>query len=208
MKPGVYHAQHENLDYLVRLYDKTLDWYKIADTKGQLLLTLNGVFITVVATTVFDRPQDLGSRLAAAGSVGLVLVLLSAACLAGSLLSTVICLYSRLSDSHLKRLASQEFGVNPADPTTYRPVIAGWFGFIASVSSAAQQSAGSAAANHMPEYLQTIDRGSERQMLAAQVVALSKNVLIKHRWVDRAWFLAGCALLGLIGFGVAYTSGV
>jgi len=60
----------------------------------------------------------------------------------------------------------------------------------------------------MRDYLQIIDRNAEGQMLASQVVALAQNVLIKHRWVDRGWLLAGCALLGLVGFGVAYISGV
>lgn len=165
------------------------------------------MFITVVTTTVFAQPQDLVERLAAAGIAGAVFVLFSAASIAGSVLCAVTCLYSRLSDARLGRIADQQFGVDPTDRNTYSPRIAGWFGFIASISRSARREGGLAAARFMPEYLQVIDRDAEREMLASQVVALSQNVLLKHRWVDRGWVLAGGALVGLVAFGLAYVVG-
>jgi hypothetical protein len=89
---------------------------------------------------------------------------------------------------------------------TYKPEIAGWFGFIGSIAMAARDE-GVQAQHLMRDYLQTIDDDAERTMLAAQVVALSHNVLRKHRWVDRGWLLAGAALLGLIVFGLTYAAG-
>lgn len=32
------------------IYASALDWYKVADSKGQLLLTLNGVYITALSS--------------------------------------------------------------------------------------------------------------------------------------------------------------
>lgn len=207
MSNGAPEPHVANLEYLRRLHEKTFEWYKIADSKGQLLLTLNGVFITVVSTTIFDRPQDLAGRLAAAGVAGLVTALFSAICVAGSVLSAVLCLYSRLSDARLSRLTGQDLGVDPNDPSTFKPAIAGWFGFIASIAGAARREEGAVAPSHMQDYLHGLDDNAEREMLASQVVALSHNVLIKHRWVDRGWLLAGAALIGLIGFGLAYVTG-
>jgi hypothetical protein len=50
------------LEYSREVYTLTLDWYKVADSKGQLLLTLNGVYITVLSSIAIASSQGLFKR--------------------------------------------------------------------------------------------------------------------------------------------------
>jgi hypothetical protein len=44
------------------VYSSMIDWYKVADTKGQLLLTLNGIYITVLSSVAIASPHTLVNR--------------------------------------------------------------------------------------------------------------------------------------------------
>jgi hypothetical protein len=35
------------VEYARRMYDRVIDWYKVAESKAQLILTVNGVFVSV-----------------------------------------------------------------------------------------------------------------------------------------------------------------
>jgi hypothetical protein len=111
-----------------------VDWYKVADTKAQLLVTLDGIFITVLATTMFAKPDELQPRLDAAGPVGLAFVALSAVTMTLSITCALGCLYSRISAAKLRRLTTGDLHVDPGNPSTYHEGIAGWFGYIASIA--------------------------------------------------------------------------
>jgi hypothetical protein len=50
------------LDYLRHLYADLLGWYRSADTKGQILLTVNGVLVTVLAGAGRARARMLLGR--------------------------------------------------------------------------------------------------------------------------------------------------
>jgi hypothetical protein len=53
--PKLSHA----LDYSRRVYERTLEWYKNADAKAQVILTLDGAFSTFLTTSIFKAPDDL-----------------------------------------------------------------------------------------------------------------------------------------------------
>jgi len=198
----------ENHDYLTRLNTLTVDWYKVADAKGQLLLTLDGAFVTIVATTVFAAPDELDSRLKVAGPIGQTLIVLAAGSIAFSIVCALLCLHSRISSSQLTRITHDEMAVRPSDASTYHAGIAGWFGHIATISKSKLPATASGTAGPiLATYLQGIGRDQERTVLALGIVALSSNVLEKHRWVNRGWLLAGVSLLALVGFGLSYALG-
>ncbi len=52
-----------SLDYSRRLYGNIHDWYKNADTKARILLTLAGVFLSFLTSTAFTKKNDLDSIL-------------------------------------------------------------------------------------------------------------------------------------------------
>jgi hypothetical protein len=52
-------ASDAGLAYLRNCYAAVLDWYKVADSKAQLIVTLNGLVITVVTGTALASPDEL-----------------------------------------------------------------------------------------------------------------------------------------------------
>lgn len=117
----------QNVEYLRRLYENTLDWYKVADSKGQLILTLSGA-ITVfgVLGLLDDQPRTLsGPPLYVALSAMAVL------CLA--IYCAVEALHSNLTESSLRRL-HQLADVGPGRVTSDSPQVLSWFGMISTLS--------------------------------------------------------------------------
>jgi hypothetical protein len=122
-----------NLLYLRNVYANIFEWYKIADAKAQLLLTLDGVFITVVTTTSLAKPEEIRQRINSAGALSGTFAALSAFLVALSVTSALTCLRSRLSNT---RRIHRDLGIKPSDPSTYSPSIALWYGLIGSVAKA------------------------------------------------------------------------
>jgi EamA domain-containing membrane protein RarD len=78
------------------LYASALDWYKVADSKGQLLLTLNGVYITVRSSLTIASSQNLAKLHTSLPPATWFLLAGAAVATAISILMAVACLYSRL----------------------------------------------------------------------------------------------------------------
>lgn len=176
-------------DYLPRLYDDVLAWYRSADAKAQLLLTLDGVFVTVTAAAVFAKPEELVARKASISVLAWVLLAAAAVGVVSSVICAIACLYSRLSTANIDRLIS-DWGVLPDDVESYRPAVGWWFGFIAVLPRP-----------QITTFLQRMDGDLQQEALANNVALLSVNVLSKHRWANRGWILAssGIVLLALSG---------
>jgi hypothetical protein len=163
----------ENLGFLRALHDDAMAWYRGAESKGQILLTVDGVIITVLAGIVFGDPAEVGARIDAFGPLTRALLGTTAAALLGSLLAAAMCLRSRLQP------------VGSAEPVAAN---AWWFG------SLARMDPGQAV-----DLLQAADLRFEREALAAQLPVLSRNVLAKHRWANAGWALTAAALACLVG---------
>jgi len=53
------------LEYSRSVFEHLMDWYKVADAKGRLLLTLNGIYITVLSSVALASPHNLINHKAA-----------------------------------------------------------------------------------------------------------------------------------------------
>jgi hypothetical protein len=179
-------------EYLRRLHDDVLSWYRTADAKAQLILTLDGIFITIVSANIFVKPDELQARKESFGPVAWSLLGLAAAAMVCSIASAVVCLHSRLKDADPRRIKTN-LGIDPTQEETYIPAIAWWFGFLATLPR-----------DKVSKYLSTVDDRLEQQILAVEVVALSVNVLRKHRWVNRGWIFAASSLASIVLAGAAY----
>jgi hypothetical protein len=89
----------ESLDYARRLYSNVLQWYDNADRKGQLVLTVDGIFLTILSSTLTTKARDIGQIATEFEAVtwGALCVMLLA--VIGSLYSAVMCLVSRHSET-------------------------------------------------------------------------------------------------------------
>ena len=84
------------LTYARRLYERVVDWYKNADAKAQIILTLDGAFLTFLTTSIFQSPDEL-TKITQRFNHGTWLCLLAMClCLIGSIVSALMCLWSRI----------------------------------------------------------------------------------------------------------------
>jgi hypothetical protein len=183
------------LEYARRLYANVLDWYKLADTKAQLLLTIDGAFITIIAGAVFGNPEELSDRVRRFGPETWVLLAVSALALLLSVGCAALCLWSRtgLGERSIRRLMRRELGVDPERRSSYTPRVAWWFGMIAMLEP-----------RHIAETIKGADAQFERDALVSQIVVLSRNVLKKHLWVNRGWALAAASAGSLVALTATY----
>jgi hypothetical protein len=175
------------LTYSRSVYASLIAWYKVADSKGQLLLTLNGIYITVLSSIVLVSPRDLVNRKTNLPPV--TWLFLGAAALATviSILSAIESLHSRLSDAKLDNIRDHFFEPNPGGPDHYRPAVTFWFGTIARLDRGIGL-----------RMLRSADETFELEALTEEIFLLAPNVLAKHRWVNRGWVAAGASLLLLL----------
>jgi hypothetical protein len=176
------------LTYSRSIYASIMDWYSVADTKGQLLLTLNGIYITVLSSIVIISPKDLANRKASLTPVTWLFLGGAAAATIVSILSAIACLRSRLSNSKLdKDTRDLLVKTNSTGRDTYRPAVTFWFGTIARMDERIGT-----------KMLQSADEAFELEALIEEIFLLARYVLTKHRWVNRGWIAAGASLLLLL----------
>jgi hypothetical protein len=177
--------------YLRSVYADIFAWYKIADAKGQLILTLDGALITVATGFVLANPGQVAAQERGFGWETWMFLAVSSLALIASVVSAVICLYSQLSGTSLHDVDSN-------NGATYIPANAYWFGAIAAIAARDKQKT--------VNYLKTAPRNPEFEIevLANEIVTFSPNVLKKHKWANYAWLLTSISLIFLFAMSVSY----
>jgi hypothetical protein len=172
------------------MYASTRDWYTSAETKAQLLLAVNGTFITLLFGVLFSRPSDVRAGTGHFGMDTWAFMGVSIAALAGAIVFAALCLWS------LHGKSATEFArlkVDPSNPDSYRAEVLWYFGHVARLQSDA-----------VAERLLRADRSFEAQVLTYHVVDLARKVLRKHRWVNVGWILTTLALIALAAAGTSF----
>ena len=179
-----------NVEYLRHIYAMTRAWYTAAETKAQLLLAVNGLFVTVLFGILFGNSDDRHLGASSFGSGTWVLISLSAVALVIAIICAALCLWS------LHGRAKSEFdrlGVDPERPASYTPEVLWYFGHIAYLKRRA-----------VKERLRSVDRRFEIDTLSYHVVDLAHKVLRKHRYVNAGWAFTALALITLVGTGASF----
>jgi hypothetical protein len=172
------------------MYDRVIDWYKVAETKAQLLLTVNGAFVTVAFGLVSGSIEELRRSLDAAGALTWLFLTLAVVALSGSISAAAATLLSQ-HGRHIREDFAK-LDIDPNDESTYRPEGMWYFGHIAQLQWRGVQS-----------MLQDADDDLEVKVLTYNVHGLSKTVLRKHRLVNLGWLLATVTLLSLIAGAIS-----
>ena len=180
------------LTYSRGVYAATLDWYKVADSKGQLLLTLNGVYITVLSSVLIASSQNLLKRHASLPSATWFLLAAAAIAAAISILWAIACLRSQLSNTRLDEPGSPFTEPDEQGGTRYRPAAMHWFGTIARLDRGIGL-----------KMLQSADETFELSAVTEDIFFLAEKVLAKHRSANRGWAAAGASLLFLLAAAVS-----
>jgi hypothetical protein len=180
------------LAFALGVYTSTLDWYKVADSKGQLLLALNGVYITVLSSVTIASSQKLVKLRISLPPTAWFLLAGAAVATAISILMAIACLYSRLSDARLKKLRESFTEQDAQGGVRYRPAALYWFGTIAYVDRGIGL-----------KMLRSADEAFELSAVTEDLLLLARRVLAKHRWANWGWVAAGASLLLLLAAAVS-----
>jgi len=183
-------ASPANVEYARRVYDRVIDWYKVAESKAQLLLTVSGAFVTVAFGLLSGSIADLKRSLESAGALPWLFLTVAVVALCGSIAAAAATLLSQ----HGRHIRDDfaKLGIDPQDEATYRPEAMWYFGHIAQLQWQGVQST-----------LRDADDALEVKVLTYNVHGLAKTVLRKHRLINAGWLLTTVTLLSLIAAGVS-----
>ena len=181
------------LEYIQRLHSDVMDWYNRADTKAQVILTLDAAFLTFVATGILQS-KDAVIQLP---EITLILLFGVAISLIVSIYSAIACIWSRIhSKEHLSKVL-KESGVVLSDSTTYSPHTSWFFQYVSALEI-----------NEFEQRVQSIDITFEIKALTYQTYILSENVSKKHHYVNRGFIFSAISLLFLLLSAISFVISV
>jgi hypothetical protein len=157
-----------------------------------------GVFVSFLTSTVFTKKQDMQSILNLFGIETWMLLLFMVAFLIAAIISALQCLRSRLADpedieEHLQNIVKDSEGKDRQWPETM------WFfGMIAQLNDR----------RRFQSRFHEFTGEDELRALSSQIFIVSKNVLRKHRWVNRGFLFIALTLLAFLASGVSYVARV
>lgn len=186
--------QEPALEYSRLLFANILDWYKNADLKAQILLTFDGIFLSILDSSVFGKNDKIVEILSYFGTETWILLGGMILTLIGSIYSALGCIRSRLADpveitNHLLEIV-QDSGLK----LYQKPDTMWFFGHIARLKD-------------RKRFQQRLEQFSEKDELTAissQIFILSKNVLMKHAWVNRGFILIAVTLILFLAAATSY----
>lgn len=168
------------LGFLRHRFDSTQNWYKSAETKAQLVLTLNGVFIGFIGKNVFlnEKTTELLQTISfsAQAVVGIMLM-----CIAASIIFALLCVRTRFVKLDLQKYAQYD---EKGNVEKYDERFIFFFGFLGQMKS-----------DVLIKQLEKFGPSEEFKILAHNIVIFSKNVAAKHRMVNISFLLFGCSLI-------------
>jgi hypothetical protein len=187
-------ARPAALAYSQLVFANVFDWYKSADAKAQIILTLDGALVAFLTTSVFKNPADLSEIAHKFTAWTWVLLISMCLCLAGSIMSALACLWSRvfLLAERDTVLVEEKKRIKEG-PAKYSPNVMLFFKTICWLEH-----------DKFQEQLGTTDAAFHIKAFASQAYLLSKRVYAKHMWVNAGFVLAGVSLILFLASGVSY----
>lgn len=181
------------IEHLRELRATQQHWYRTAETKAQLVLTVDGLFLTFLTTSVITKRDDVVRTTATFGPETWLFLAGMALALALSIYSSVICLASRgMRRKHLRDVLEHHH-VDPGKAHTYPPEVTMFFYYL-----------GSLPAGQYAERMLTAGPEFIIRALANDIISSSGPIIAKHRWINRAFTLTGITLGFFLFTGVSY----
>jgi hypothetical protein len=203
-KPGGSAAAAPSLDhsaavnYAQNLFATTIDWYKSADLKAQIILTLDGALIAFLTSSLFKTPSEVSQLTQHLTGRTWFLLMAMCVCLFGSIVSALMCLWSRIflggkGDSVLELEKKQ---INESGKP-YSPNVMLFFRTISWLDH-----------DRFQEQLVSTDAAFHIRALASQSYLLSRRVYVKHMLVNAGFVLSGASFLLFLASGMSYLAGL
>jgi hypothetical protein len=180
--------KEQPLKYINAVYTHVEHWYENADRKAQIVLVLDGAFLSFITSQAFTKAVDLQEITVCFGTETTLLLTLMALSLAASILSAIICLHPRLHAERDKTESMLKDEIGKRDPAEPIPARLSWFfGYLAQFDQ-----------ERVARQLQNVDDSFAAEALAHEAAKFSRNVLQKHSWADRAFLFASSSLILLL----------
>jgi hypothetical protein len=183
----------ESVEYARRLYEDVRGWYDSADTKAQVVLAIDGAFLAFLTNAIFSKPEDLRAIVNLFSSVTWVLLALTTLSLVLSIISAILCLWSRVYSSRQLQAFIDATPGEEAEPHRYAPR-AMWF----------FQTVGCLDQSRFRSTLKAFDASAETEAMVSQIQILAKNVRTKHRAVNAGFVLSATTLVLFLAAGLCY----
>jgi hypothetical protein len=187
------HSYATAADHQWKLEDSLRYWYSAAETKAQVVLTLNGVFLAFITGSILANREAAARTIAIFGAETWVFIAGMSMGSAGSITCAVCCLLARGVRAKRTREVLYRYGVDPDRADTYVPEVAIFFADLAELRP-----------DLYAERMLLINHQFVVRALASMNVEWSKAIRRKHRWVNRAFVLTGVALGFFICMSVSY----
>jgi hypothetical protein len=168
-------------------------WYQSAETKAQLVLTVNGLFVTFLTAAVLAGRPEAERATAVFGPETWAFLAGLSLCLGLAIMSAVTCLASRGTGRRKLRRLLSHYAVDPDKAETYAPELTVFFHFLTALKAAP-----------FTERLRGADQDFIVQALASDIIDFAPYVAAKHRWVNRAFILTGMTLGFFLATGISY----
>jgi hypothetical protein len=181
------------LKYTRRLYENVIGWYKNADFKAQVVLTLNGAFISFLTGSIFLKRSELSDLLSVIGPETFLLFAILAASIGISIIFALCCLYSRHKSAECKKEIRGNTSKLGREDGGYPPDFMWFFECIRHLDK-----------NRFRVQLNTLDEKFEIDALANEISILSENVSKKHTWVNSSFVGFAVGLLAFLGMAISY----
>jgi Pycsar effector protein len=183
------------VDYSRRLLELVINWYNNADSKAQVILTLDGAFLTFLTSSILSSPDELAKIIGRFGPDTWLFLILMGISLVASIVSALMCLLSRIflmpkQDSVLGR---EKARVKTAEK--YSPNVMMFFQSVSWLDH-----------DKFQEQLKTVDKEFEVEAIASQIYHLAKRVTTKHKAVNYGFAFAGGTLVFFLAVGISYVA--
>lgn len=188
--------QSDALAYSRLVFERVIDWYKNADSKAQIILTVDGVFLTFLTTSIFKNPDELSKITQRFTAYTWIFLMLMCVCLIGSIISALMCLWSRilLSSKRDRVLMREKKRLGEAE--RYPPSVMLFFKTISWLDH-----------DKFQVELASVNKEFEIKALASQSYLLSKRVYVKHLLINSGFVLSGASLIFFLASGISYLAG-
>lgn len=180
--------EKQPLEYINAVYAHVEHWYENADRKAQIVLVLDGAFLSFITSQAFTKAANLQAITVCFGPETTSLLALMALSLAASILSAITCLHPRLHAERGKTESMLKGEIDKRDTAEPIPARLSWFfGYLAQLDQ-----------ERVARQLQNVDDSFAAEALAHEAAKFSRNVLQKHIWADRAFLFASSSLIFLL----------
>jgi hypothetical protein len=168
-------------------------WYSAAESKAQLVLTVNGAYLTFLTTAALAGRDQIARATALFGPETWAALAGMALCLALAILSAVACLASRgLSTARLRRRLT-DLAVQPGKAGTYPAEMTAFFHYLSALQP-----------DQFADRIMTASPGFITRAMASDIIDFAPYIVAKHRWVNRAFIFTGLTLALFLVTGISY----